>query len=236
MPVVPECFKVEVPEELAVSALSYSAPGGPARLGVTLLLAHGAGAGQTSGFMVAFASGLAARGIDVVTFNFSYTERGRRIPDPPRRLEACYRAALASTRARAGNRDSPVAIGGKSLGGRIASHLAVATELEDLVGLVCLGYPLHPPGRPEKRRVAHLPDIRVPMLVVQGTRDTFGTPDELRPWLAPLGRAVTLHEVAGGDHSFKVPKRGPVLQSDVYDHAQDAVAGWLHRQIARPRP
>jgi predicted alpha/beta-hydrolase family hydrolase len=114
----------------------------------------------------------------------------------------------------------PIVIGGKSMGGRIASHIA-AQGCEGIAALVFLGYPLHPPGKPEQRRDAHLPDIEQPMLFVQGTRDAFGTSAEISRLLTSLRRA-TLHEVAGGDHSFKVSGR-----KDVLEDIMDVVARWI---------
>ena len=166
------------------TALAYPAVAGLAR-NATLVLAHGAGAPQQSAFMVAFARGLAERGIDVLTFNFLYMEHKRRVPDRTEKLEACYRAVIAAAREYFNRR---VFIGGKSMGGRIATHLAAATDADALgvAGVVLLGYPLHPPGKPDQLRAAHLSRIRVPMLLVQGSRDPFGTPEELRSVLNGL--------------------------------------------------
>src|SRR6202163_739379 len=161
--------------------------------GVTLILGHGAGAGQSSGFMVSFATALAARGIETVTFNFPYMEQGRRLPDPKDKLEACYRAVIETVARRKRGR---LAIGGKSMGGRIASQVA-AGGAPDVAGLVLLGYPLHPPGKKDQLRAKHLADIKAPMLFVQGSRDTFGTPEELRPILETLKAPAELYEVAG---------------------------------------
>ena len=166
------------------------------RKGITLILGHGAGAPQRSAFMVAFANELAERGVDVVTFNFLYTEQRRRVPDRNDRLEQCYRAVIDTVRERGAPR---LAIGGKSMGGRIASQVAAAAAI-DLAGLVFLGYPLHPPGKPDQLRYKHLPAIRAPMLFVQGSRDAFGTPDELRPILHELAVPTELFEIEGGDH------------------------------------
>lgn len=210
-----------------MTALVYSPPE-PSRRAATLILAHGAGAPQSSAFMVDFARGLARRGCQAVTFNFPYTEQGRRLPDRAPTLEACFRDVIVAIRARADLATGPLVIGGKSMGGRIASHLA-AQGLADLAGLVALGYPLHPPGRPEQLRALHLARIRQPMLIVQGSRDAFGTPEELRPALAPLGATATLQVVEGGDHSFKVPKRGPITQEEVFERVQDEIAGWISR-------
>ena len=210
-----------------MTALVYSPPE-PSRRAATLILAHGAGAPQSSAFMVDFARGLARRGCQAVTFNFPYTEQGRRLPDRAPTLEACFRDVIAAIRARADLGTGPLVIGGKSMGGRIASHLA-AQGVADLAGLVALGYPLHPPGRPERLRDAHLARIRQPMLIVQGSRDAFGTPEELRPALVPLGATATLQVVEGGDHSFKVPKRGPITQEEVFERVQDEIARWIGR-------
>jgi predicted alpha/beta-hydrolase family hydrolase len=205
-------------------------PADPARrLGATLVLAHGAGAGHTSKFVVQFAEGLSARGVDAVTFNFLYTEQKRKLPDRPDVLEACYRAVIAAARtypALAGNK---VFIGGKSMGGRIASQLAAAGDATAaaLSGLVLFGYPLHPPGRPEQLRIAHLPDIRVPVLVVQGERDPFGSPDELRPHLAKIGAPVVLNAIERGDHSLAPPKGGARSADQVHAEVQEAAAAWI---------
>jgi hypothetical protein len=198
----------------------------PADQPATLVLAHGAGAGHKSPFMVGFARGLAERGIDVLTFNFLYTEQRRRVPDRTEKLEACYRAAIAAARQHFG-RES-VFIGGKSMGGRIATHLAAADDAKALgiTGVVLLGYPLHPPGKPEQLRAAHLPRIKVPMLIVQGERDPFGTPDELRRTFEPLSRQVTLHVVENGDHSLAPSRRADAIAS-TYASLQDVIASWM---------
>jgi uncharacterized protein len=221
-----EAVTVEVSPDDAVTALVYRAAK-PA--GITLILGHGAGAGQNSSFMVMFATEIAQRGIDAITFNFLYTEHRRRLPDRNDRLEACYRAVIEAFASRAIHGKlgtNALAIGGKSMGGRIASQVAAKTAL-DLPGLVYLGYPLHPPGKPDQLRAQHLPAIRAPMLFVQGSHDAFGTPDELRPILAKLGPSAELFVIEGGDHSFKVPKKGGIPQQDVYKAILDHVAAWL---------
>jgi uncharacterized protein len=218
---------VSVSEGERVTALAYRAIARP-RLGATLVLAHGAGAGQTNGFMVRFASGLASRGLDVLTFNFLYMEAGRRVPDRAEKLEACYRAALAAARSHGPFGGNVVFIGGKSMGGRMASHLAAQQDAaaEGIEGLIVLGYPLHPPGKPDQLRTAHLTHIRIPMLVIQGSRDPFGTPDELRPVLDRLAGPVALHVVENGDHSLAPPKRSPLSLDEVYNQVQDTIAHW----------
>jgi predicted alpha/beta-hydrolase family hydrolase len=192
-----------------------------------IVVAHGAGAGQTSPFMVRTAQGLAARGIHAATFDFDYITRRKHVPDRPPILEARWREAIDAARQRFSG--LPLFIGGKSMGGRIASQVAAQTDVE-VAGLVFLGYPLHPPGRPEQRRDAHLPDITVPMLFVQGTRDAFGTTEELRALLPRLQRA-TVYEIQGGDHSFKVSGRGSPKPDAVLNSALDRVAEWIRQLI-----
>jgi predicted alpha/beta-hydrolase family hydrolase len=227
---MPEPIRVEISPHQSVTALEYPVEGRD-RAAVTLILGHGAGAGQTSDFIITFASGLAARGIDVVTFNFLYREQGRRIPDPNDKLEACYRTVIEAVRQRMKSGRDALAIGGKSMGGRIASQVA-AVGIDDLTGLVLLGYPLHPPGRPDRLRAKHLPNIKTPMLFVQGSRDAFGTPEELRPIVTSLKPAADLYVVEGGDHSFKVRKAAGVGQEDIYRAVQDQVAAWLRESLA----
>ena len=223
---MPEHISIEVASDQKVTAIIYAAAKAR-RAGIGLILGPGAGAPQTSGFMVTFASELAARGIDVVTFNFLYMEQRRRVPDPNAKLEACYRAVIEAVARR---KLGKLAIGGKSMGGRIASQVA-ALGAAEVAGLVLLGYPLHPPGRPEELRVKHLPAIETPMLFVQGSRDAFGTPEELRPFMQKLKAPAELHVVEGGDHSFKVLKRAGLSQADVYKSVQDRIDQWLRTFI-----
>jgi predicted alpha/beta-hydrolase family hydrolase len=226
---MPEIIAVEIAPDQKVTATVYPASKRE-QAGVTLILGHGAGAGQGSGFMVSFATALAARGIDTVTFNFPYMEQGRRLPDPKEKLEACYRAVIAAVAHQKIGRGR-LAIGGKSMGGRIASQVA-AGGAPDVAGLVLLGYPLHPPGNKDQLRAKHLSQIKAPMLFVQGSRDTFGTPAELRPILQTLEAPAELFEVAGGDHSFKVLKRAGVSQEDTYKAVLDRIDQWLRATIA----
>jgi predicted alpha/beta-hydrolase family hydrolase len=186
-----------------------------------LVLAHGAGAGQTSPFMVRFARGMALRRISAATFDFPYITARRKVPDRAPVLEQAWREALDAAKGEFAG--LPLVIGGKSMGGRMASHIA-AQGCEGVNGLVFLGYPLHPPGKPEQRRDAHLPAIRERTLFVQGTRDAFGTVAEIARLLPSLQRAQ-LHEVEGGDHSFKVSGR----KGDVLEGIMDTVAAWIVR-------
>ena len=172
-------------------------------LNVLLVLAHGAGAGERHPFMTTFGRSLAARGIDVVTFNFPYMEQKRRVPDKAPVLEARFRGVIAA--ARQGELASRrLFLGGKSMGGRMATHLASQGGVDGLSGVIALGYPLHPPGKPDQPRTAHLPAITCPVLIVQGEHDVFGTPREMEPVIAAMQAPVTLHVVPGADHSFKV--------------------------------
>jgi uncharacterized protein len=223
----PEKFTVEVSPGNSVTALLYSAAKS-GRAGLTLILGHGAGANQLHAFMRLFANGLAGRGFDVVTFNFLYMELGRGAPDQKAKLESCYRAVIDAACSHKKLKTNRLAIGGKSMGGRIASQVAAAARTElTLTGLVFLGYPLHPPGKPEQLRDAHLKDISAPALFVQGTRDAFGTPEELHAVIKKTGLDATVYVIEGGDHSFKVPKRGGVPQEEVYEKAMDEIARWL---------
>jgi hypothetical protein len=218
---------IEVGKDEQTTGLVYASRTAPAH--ATFVLAHGAGAGQQSAFITDFARGLSDRGIDVLTFNFLYTEQHRRVPDRTAKLDACYGAAVIAARR---HFDRPgVFIGGKSMGGRIATHLAAADDAAELGirGVVALGYPLHPPGKPEQLRAAHLPRIRVPMLIVQGERDPFGTPEELRPVVATVSAEVTLHVVGSGDHSL-APSRQKDKVASTYVEIQDVIANWIRER------
>jgi len=223
----PSELRIHVPPDAVTTAFVYSI--GSDRAGATLMLAHGAGAGQHSAFITGFARAIAALGVDVVTFNFLYTEQRRRLPDRAPLLEGCYRAAIAAVREQVDSARRALFIGGKSMGGRIATQVAAADRDDDdrIAGLVLLGYPLHPPGRPEHRRDAHLPAVKRPMLFVQGERDTFGTPAELAPVLATLAPEPTLHVVAGGDHSLKLSRKDAAAQAAVYDAVQRTIVDWI---------
>jgi len=188
-----------------------------------LVVAHGAGGGQNTGFMVRTAEGLAARGIAAATFDFPYMTAGKSVPDKAPVLEQAWRDAIE--RGRVEMPGVPLFIGGKSMGGRIASHVA-SQGCAGLAGLVFLGYPLHPPGKPDQRRDTHLPAIAEPMLFVQGSRDAFGTSEEIRSLLPRLQHA-TLHEIGGGDHSFKVSGRGAPKPEAVLGGILDVVRDWI---------
>lgn len=223
----PEKLTVKVNDIDLITALLYPAAK-KNRTGTTIILGHGAGANQLSPFMRLFASGLSERGLDVLTFNFVYMENGRGAPDQKAKLESCYSAvidAAASHKKLKGNR---LLIGGKSMGGRIASQVAAAGD-DRIAGLVFLGYPLHPPGQPQKLRTDHWPSIKAPMLFVQGTRDSLGTPEEIRPILKKLKLPAEIYVIETGDHSFKVQKSVGVAQDAVYERTMDRIVEWSRR-------
>ncbi len=209
----------------AVTALVYERQGPP--VGATLILAHGAGAGQRSPFLVEYAQALSAHGLDVVTFNFPYTEQRRTLPDRRPILDGCYAAVIDHVRRHVSSAREWLFAGGKSMGGRIATHVVAADPATPVSGLVLLGYPLHPPGRPEQRRDAHLPSLRRPALIVQGSRDTFGTPEEFSSVVASMSPRPTMHVIEGGDHSFKVARVGQAGQDAVHGAIQETIVTWI---------
>jgi uncharacterized protein len=187
-----------------------------------VVLGHGAGGTRKQPFLVHLADALASSGRSGLLYNFPYTEKRRRAPDPPAVLESATRAVFAYARARGARR---LVAGGKSMGGRIASQVVAQGEPAD--GLVFLGYPLHPPGKPDTLRDRHLPGVEAPMLFVQGTRDAFARPDLLDAVLARLGERAVLHRVEGGDHSFSVPRAPGRTAADVESEITRAVVEWL---------
>jgi len=194
------------------------------------VLAHGAGAGMRHRFMRALAGRLAASGIATLRYNFLYMEERRRRPDPHHLLEATVRGAVAE----AGRRfhDLPLLAGGKSMGGRMTSQAQARQALGGVRGLVFVGFPLHPAGAPGDKRAEHLPRVGLPMLFLQGTRDTLARLELLRPVCQRLGSAATLHVIEGADHSFKVLKRLGRTEADVMDELAEAIAAWSERLLA----
>lgn len=194
-----------------------------------LVLAHGAGAGELHPWMARVGRGLAERGITVVTFEFPYMQTGRSVPDRGPVLETAFRDVWrAVAGSRDGRRAAALFAGGKSMGGRIATQVAAADGFTPPPrGLVAFGYPLHPPGKPAQRRDRHLARISVPVLFLHGTRDPFGTPEEMQAVTATLP-AATLRLVEGGDHSLSAPRRQDP-DSRALDGALDAAAAWMHR-------
>jgi uncharacterized protein len=173
----------------------------PPEADVVLVLAHGAGSGMHTPFMTGFAEAAGRLGVATLRFEFPYMRAGRKAPDRAPVLVEAWNEAFAEGVAGASGR--PVLAGGKSMGGRMASM--AAAEGMPASGLVFLGYPLHPPGRPEKIRDAHLDAVPCPMLFLQGSRDAFARPDLLAGVIARLGERARYVEIPGGDHSFRVP-------------------------------
>ncbi len=220
--------RIAVPGAGDVSA----ALAGNASSSAAVVLGHGAGSGMDSDFMRVFHSGLAERGLLAVRFNFPYKEAGRKLPDRRPLLETCFRAAAdfvcgaAAADGPGRPRRQKIVLGGKSMGGRIASHLVASGYAAD--ALLFLGYPLHPPGKTGQLRDAHLYGIGCPMLFLSGTRDAFAQPELLAPVVERIGPGATLAWIEGGDHSYRVRGRP---QKEVYIEALDTIAGWLNRVL-----
>ncbi|MEB3306903.1 MAG: alpha/beta fold hydrolase [Cyanobacteriota bacterium] len=202
---------------------------GPPAAAASLLLAHGAGAAMDSPFMEAMAQGLAGCGWRVVRFEFPYMARqrlsGRKsAPDRLPVLQACFRARVEQERGQ-----GPLLIGGKSMGGRIASLLA--DELA-VAGCVCLGYPFHPPGRPDKLRTEHLAALRTPTLILQGERDSFGRRGEVERY--PLSAAIELGWLRAGDHSFRPTRSSGLTERQNWEQAIVEADRFLRRVVEGP--
>ena len=215
-----EAREVRIPvRDLSVTASLHGS-------GETIVaLGHGAGGDRKTPLLRRLADALASArpGRGILLYNFPYTDARRRAPDPPDVLEMAARAVGDYARESLGARR--VVLGGKSMGGRIASQAVAKGAAAD--GLLFLGYPLHPPGRPETLRDRHLPAVRVPMLFVQGTRDSFARWDLLEAVIARLGGTATLHRVEEADHSFRLPKRTGRTAADVEAEIVEAALRWL---------
>jgi uncharacterized protein len=188
-----------------------------------IILAHGAGQGIDSPFMKFFHEALPRRGFLSVQFNFDYMQQGRKIPDPQPKMQALYRQVVAEVAEAHGPRK--IVIGGKSMGGRVASYVAGSTEGVD--GLVFLGYPLHPPGKKDQLRDEHLYEIELPMLFLSGTKDTFAERPLLEKVAGRLGERATLVWIERGDHSLKVGKSG----TTTLEIAADEIQRWATEKL-----
>jgi len=202
----------------------------PASARCCYVLAHGAGAGMAHPFMAAVADELAERGIATLRYQFPYMEQGGRRPDPPALAQATVRAAVAKVGEVA--RGLPVIAGGKSFGGRMTSQAQAASPLDGVRGLAFLGFPLHPAGKPSSDRARHLADVKVPMLFLQGTRDTLADLAMLKPMVAGLGKRATLRLFDEADHSFHVPARTGRKDPEVRREMLDAFAAWAEKVTA----
>lgn len=196
-----------------------------------MLLAHGAGAGFDTPFMERLARALAMHGISVVRFEFPYMQKRRddgrkRPPDRQPVLLEHFAAMVHQCRNTMGD-DRTLVVGGKSMGGRMASLLATSDEVIDVQGAVCFGYPFHPPGKPDRWRTGHFADLRVPMAIFQGTRDPFGKPKELEGQ-PPLPSKVRVHWLEGGDHDLRPLKRLGLEPDALIDESARLAANFLH--------
>src|SRR6266851_340003 len=217
----PQQLKLKVDGANDVSALLLR----PLAARACFIFAHGAGAGMTHPFMELVASGLCDRGIATLRYQFPYMEKASRRPDPPAIAHAAVRAAVEEA-ARCCPGLALVA-GGKSFGGRMTSQAQAIAPLAGVRGLAFFGFPLHPAGKPSSDRAKHLADVKIPMLFVQGTRDSLAELKLLEPVVKSLGRSATLHRVEAADHSFHVPARSGRNDREVMNEILDAFAGWV---------
>lgn len=218
----PQKLEIEIPNADPVSAILIRPP----QARVCYVFAHGAGAGMTHSFMETFAIGLGERGVASLRYQFPYMEKGSKRPDAPATAHAAVRAAVAkAAQCCSGLR---LIAGGKSFGGRMTSQAQAAAPLVGVGGLVLVGFPLHPAGKPSSDRAKHLADVRIPMLFLQGTRDTLAALSLLEPAVKDLGRLATLHLVQQSDHSFHVPRRSGRNDREVMNEILDAFAAWIN--------
>ena len=202
----------------------------PAEAGACYVMAHGAGAGMRHAFLEAAAGALAARDIATLRYQFPYMEAGKGRTDSPAVAMEAVRAAIGVA---AGELPGvPLFAGGKSFGGRMTSELASREVPPGLLGLAFLGFPLHPPKKPDVKRATHLYQVRIPMLFLQGTRDDLAEMGRMRSVCADLGALATLHEVEGADHSFHVLKRSGRTDAQVLDELCDTMRQWMSQHGA----
>lgn len=212
---------ITVSEGIRVSGLVDAPPDASA----CFVLAHGAGAGMTHPFMAAVAAGLARRGIATLRYQFPYMESASKRPDRPPLAEATVRAAVEKCHRELPG--LPTFAGGKSFGGRMTSQAQAKSPLEGVRRLAFLGFPLHPAGKPSRERAAHLADVHIPMLFLQGTRDALAGREDIEAMCAALGRRATLTFIEGADHSFHVPAKSGRSDADVMEEMLDALADWM---------
>ena len=221
----PQALTIPLDEKARVSGLLQV----PQKARACYVLAHGAGAGMSHPFMAAIAEGLAERGIATLRYQFPYMEQGRRRPDPPKVAQATVRAAVAEALRLLP--ELALVAGGKSFGGRMTSQAQAALPLPGVRGLVFLGFPLHPAGRPSDERGDHLFEIKVPMLFLQGTRDALADTGFVKALVKRLGKRVTLKLFQDADHSFHVPARIGRQDAEVRAEMLDGLAAWLARVV-----
>jgi predicted alpha/beta-hydrolase family hydrolase len=212
---------IGVTDEVSVSGLMAALPGARA----CYVMAHGAGAGMTHPFMEAMAGGLAARGIASLRYQFPFMELGSRRPDAPALAQATVRAAVAKAGELAAG--VPLIAGGKSFGGRMTSQAQAEAPLPGVRGLVFLGFPLHPAGKPSDGRGQHLFSVELPMLFLQGSRDQLADLSLLKPLVKRLGQSAVLQVFPDADHSFHVPARSGGNDAEIRDRIADGIAAWV---------
>jgi uncharacterized protein len=217
----PQPLKIRVDESHEVSGLLEMPPHASA----CYVLAHGAGAGMKHPFMTAVANELAARKIATLRYQFPYMEKGSKRPDSPKVAQATVRAAVAEAGRQL--RGLPLIAGGKSFGGRMTSQAQAAEPLPGVHGLAFLGFPMHPPGKPSSERAAHLADVRVPMLFLQGTRDDLADLLLMKALAHELGSRATLQLFDDADHSFHVRKGSGSTDAQVLARLADALVQWI---------
>ncbi len=218
---MPKPLNIPLDAKTSVSGL-WDAPGAPR---ACLALAHGAGVGMAHPSMDALARGLVQRGIAVLRFNFPYMERDSKRVDPPAVAQKTVRAAVGAARERAAS--LPLFAGGRSFGGRMTSQAHASAPLDGVRGLVFFAFPLHPAGAPSDERAAHLAEVRVPMLFLQGTRDALADLTHLKQTVTSLGARATLVLAQDADHSFRVPAKTGRKNSEVLAEILDAAASWM---------
>jgi uncharacterized protein len=216
----PETIIIAVSSSVRVSGLLQNPPHARA----CYVLAHGAGAGMSHPFMANVAAELASRGIATLRYQFPYVERGAKRPDPPQVAHATVRAAVAAAGALLP--EHLFIAGGKSFGGRMTSQAQASAPLQGVHGLAFLGFPLHPAGHPSQDRGAHLFNVQIPMLFLQGTRDRLAALEQIKPLCEKLERRATLKLFADADHSFHVPARTGRKDSEVLSELIDTFETW----------
>jgi hypothetical protein len=216
-------ISIEVPGAGEVSALLLR----PTQAHALLVLAHGAGAGMQHSFLETLARELAAEGVATLRYQFPYMETRRKAPDRPKLLTETVRAAVRAAAVRAAG--LPLFAGGKSMGGRMTSLAASQQALEGVRGIVFVGFPLHPPNKPGTERAEHLYKVGLPMLFLQGTRDTLAQLELLRPVCRRLGATATLHVVDTADHSFHVLKSAKKTDAQVLQELAQTISSWMKR-------
>jgi predicted alpha/beta-hydrolase family hydrolase len=223
MPTRPEHLSLDLPSGGSTSALLLL----PAKPEACYVFAHDAGAGMDHAFMAAIAQGLAERGIATLRFNFAFMEQGSKRPDSPAVAQAAIRAAVAQAAQRLPG--VPLFAGGKSFGGRMTTQAQALEPLPGVRGIALVGFPLHAAGKPSTERAAHLSDVKVPLLFLQGTRDALADLALITQTTAQLGRRANLHVVEGADHAFHVLVRSGRNDDQVCEELLDTMAGWMKK-------